>query len=101
MTFLSGELFERSYEAPSGIVEVLAEIVLEGRRLELRDIAIYPRGPARIDVPVDALMAWVRKLVDEVQAAGFDELRITGTRLSGARAGRRVDVTIRLHEEHL
>jgi hypothetical protein len=65
VTFLSGELFERSYEAPSGIVEVLAEIVLEGRRLELRDIAIYPRGPARIDVPVDALMAWVRKLVDD------------------------------------
>ena len=28
--------------------------------------------------------------------AGFDELRVTGTRLSGARRGRRVDLTIRL-----
>ena len=35
-------------------------------------------------------------LVGEIANAGFDELRVTGTRLSGARRGRRVDLTIRL-----
>jgi hypothetical protein len=100
VTFFAGELFERSYETAAGVVEVLAEIMVDGRRLELHDIAIYPRGSAQIEVPVDTLMTWLRELAAEVHGAGFDELRITGTRLSGARTGRRVDLTIRLHEEH-
>ena len=53
MTFVSGDLFERSYETPDGaIVDVLAEIVVGGTRLELRDISIYPRRAGRLDLPV-------------------------------------------------
>ena len=98
MTFASGELFERSFVVPGGAIEVLAEVVVDGHRLELRDIAIYPRGAGRLEVPVDTLLACLREVADEVRRAGFDDLRITGTRLSGAQVGRRVDVTIRLHE---
>ena len=97
--FTSGELFERSYETPDGTVDVLAEIVVDGRRLELRDIAIYPRRAGRLAVPTERLLRWLRDLEAEVRSAGFVELRITETRLSGARRGRRVDVLIRLREE--
>ena len=101
MTFVSGDLFERSYETPDGaIVDVLAEIVVGGTRLELRDISIYPRRAGRLDLPVEHLVGWRRDLQNDVRATGFDELRITGTRLSGAQTGRRVDVTIQLHGEH-
>ena len=100
MTFVSGDLFERSYETPDGaIVDVLAEIVVGGTRLELRDISIYPRRAGRLDLPVGRLVRWLRDLENEARAVGFDELRITGTRLSGRRPGRRVDVTIRLRGE--
>ena len=37
MTFVSDELFERSYETPGGFVDVLAEIEVDGTRLELGD----------------------------------------------------------------
>jgi hypothetical protein len=81
------------------MIDVLAEVAVEGARLELRDLAIYPRHAGRLDVPVDRLVGWLRDLGNEARAAGFDELRITATRLSGTRPGRRVDLTIQLRGE--
>jgi hypothetical protein len=37
-----------------------------------------------------------RQLADEARALGFEELRVTGTRISGANPGKAVDVTIDL-----
>jgi hypothetical protein len=99
VTFAPGELFERWYETPDGTLDVLAEVVVDGSRLELRDIAVYPRSADRLDVRAERLLGWLRELENEARSAGFAELRITGTRLSGARPGRRVDVTIRLRGE--
>jgi hypothetical protein len=50
VTFDDGGLYEYSFETPEGWVDVLAEIVVAGTTLELRDIAIYPRSATRIDV---------------------------------------------------
>jgi hypothetical protein len=36
---------------------------------------------------------------DELAAAGFDELWVTGTRLSGSSRGRKLDLRIRLGRE--
>ena len=58
MTFTHGELFERSFESEGRIVELLAEIVIVGARLELRDIAIYPRDAGRLAVPLGTLIGW-------------------------------------------
>jgi hypothetical protein len=57
VTFEHGGLFERSFETPAGWVDVLAEVVVAGRRLELRDMAVYPRSGAVGRLP---------HLVDEV-----------------------------------
>ena len=78
---------------------MLAEIVADGTKIELRDIAVYPRGVGSLKVaPADLLRA-SRLALDELAEAGFEELRVTGTRLSGARRGRRVDLLIRLRQE--
>lgn len=99
MTFADGELYERSFETPAGTIDVLAEIVVTGRRIELRDIAVYPRGSVRLTVPPGELLAWARLALSELADAGFDELRVTGARLSGAGPGRRLDLTFRLRRE--
>ena len=36
MSFVDGDLWERSFETANGVVDVLAEVVLDGRRVELR-----------------------------------------------------------------
>ena len=47
MSFVDGDLWERSFETAHGVVDVLAEVVLDGRRVELRDMAVYPRAQPR------------------------------------------------------
>lgn len=101
MTFDDGGLYEYSFETSEGWVDVLAEIVVAGTTLELRDIAIYPRSATRLDVSPAELLRAARSALDEMSAAGFLELRVTGTRLSGASPGRRVDLNIRLRSEQL
>ena len=39
------------------------------------------------------------ELIPQIRAEGFQRLRITGTRLSGARPGRTLDLTIELTED--
>ena len=99
MSFVDGDLYERSFETPAGTVDVLAEIVVTGRRIELRDIAVYPRSSIRLTIPPSELLGWARLAVSELGDAGFDELRVTGTRLTGAGPGRRLDLTIRLRKD--
>ena len=99
MPFSTGDLYERSIELPVGVIDVLAEIVVVGSRIELRDISVYPRAVGSLSVAPAELLGWARLAFDELAAAGFDELVVTGTRLSGARPGRRVELRIRLRRE--
>jgi hypothetical protein len=55
-----------------GTIEILAEIVVHGTRIELRDIAIYPRGPGPLTVRPAELLRAVRPLKDELADAGFE-----------------------------
>jgi hypothetical protein len=99
MSFVDGDLWERSFETANGVVDVLAEVVVDGRRVELRDLAVYPRGHPRLSVAVAEVARWLKAVAAEARQAGFDELRITGVRMSGATPGRRVDLTIRLEKD--
>jgi len=54
-----------------------------------------------VSVGLVALLGAARsQLLPAIRAAGFDRLRITGTRLSGASPGRTVDLTIDLSRDH-
>ena len=90
MSFVDGGLYGRSFETPVGTI---------GPRIELRDFAVYPRGSVRLTVPPSELLGWARLARSELADAGFEELRVTGTRLTGAGPGRKLDLTIRLRRE--
>lgn len=94
-----GDLFEAAFVVEGLLVEVLAEVEISGTTLHLRDIAIYPAGAAR-PVGVPALLAVARtELFSAARTAGFQALRITGTRLTGSNPGRIVDLTIDLSKD--
>jgi hypothetical protein len=99
MSFVDGELYERSFDTPAGQIDVLAEIVVTGATVELRDVVVYPRDAVRLTVSPGELLGWARLAVAEIAEEGFAELRVTGTRLTGAGPGRRLDLTIRLRKE--
>jgi hypothetical protein len=99
MSFVDGELYERSFDTPAGQIDVLAEIVVSGLTIELRDIVVNPRDAVRLTVSPGELLVWARLAMAEMADFGFTELRVTGTRLTGASPGRRLDLTIRLRKE--
>jgi hypothetical protein len=93
-------LFEWAVDLGDVRIEVLAEVVVLEQVLHLRDIAIFPAGMGPASVGAAALMrALRRELIPQIRAEGFRRLRITGTRLSGARPGRTLDITIDLTED--
>jgi hypothetical protein len=59
---------------------------------------VYPSGAVRLTVSPGELLRWARLAVAEIADEGFAELRVTGTRLTGASPGRRLDLTIRLRK---
>lgn len=96
----SGGLFEWAADIGHVRVEFLAEVEVAGTTLHLRDVAVFPRGPGQAVVGAPSLLrALRRELIPHVRAAGFERLRMTGTRLSGTRPGRTLDITISLTKD--
>jgi len=96
----TGELFEWHAVVAGVRIELLAEIEVDGATLHLRDVAIYAVGVGLAEVGAAALVQAARAgLFAAIRAAGFSRLRITGTRLSGASAGRIVDLTIDMERQ--
>ena len=86
-------LFEWSIELGHATIELLAEPIAKGETLHLKDIAVYSRAADTADIGTRAVRMIRNRLA---RRAGFSKLRVTGTRLSGAKKGRSVDVTIDL-----
>jgi hypothetical protein len=94
--FKSGEIITREFASSGGPVEMAAEAIINGRTLHLKDIAVFPKGAEKLDIGMKEVLRLRAQLADEVAGMGFDTLRITGTRLTGANPGKAVDMTIDL-----
>ena len=94
--FKSGEIITREFASSGGPVEMAAEVIINGRSLHLKDIAVFPKGAEKLDIGLKEVMRLRGQLADEVAGMGFDSLRITGRRLTGANPGKAVDMTIDL-----
>ena len=92
-------LFEWAVDLGDVRIEVLAEVVVLEQVLHLRDIAIFPRGRVRRRLEPLPSIEGASSGAHPRSGRGLRRLRITGTRLSGARPGRTLDITIDLTED--
>jgi RHS repeat-associated protein len=98
LPFSSGSLINREYSTAAGTVEMLAEAVVSGKTLHLKDVAVYPKGARVLEVGTKGMLELLQMLKVEARSLGFDELRITGLRRSGANPGKEVDLLINLND---
>ena len=77
---------------------MLAEAVVTGKSLHLKDMAIYPKDAKGLQVGTKGMLDLLQNLKAEARGLGFDELRITGLRYSGAKPGKAVDLIFALKE---
>ncbi|MBL8193088.1 MAG: hypothetical protein JNM06_04650, partial [Blastocatellia bacterium] len=96
---ITGQLFERTLNTSKGPVDILAEIVVEGDKITLKDIAIFGRGKEALTGLTREVLAARTQLAAEAKSLGFTELKITGKRVltsTSANPGKAVEVTIDL-----
>lgn len=98
--FENGKYFERVFDVEDvGKVRVLADTVIDGKKLHLKDFIVYPDGADELELGTKRIVKYRNKIIDEARSAGFEELRITAERLTGAREGKKgklVDLIIDL-----
>ncbi len=78
---------------------MLAEVVIEGDTIHLKDIAIFPRTVQPLTGLIREIMAAMDELAEDARQLGFKKLRISGQRTytsTSANPGKAVDVTIDL-----
>jgi RHS repeat-associated protein len=96
LPFRSGDVILREFQTSKGTLDVAAQAQVVDRTLHLKDIAIFPRGTEPLKLGTREVAALRNQLAQEARGLGFNELRITGTRISGANPGKQVDLTIDL-----
>jgi RHS repeat-associated protein len=96
LPFRSGDIILKEFQTSKGMLDVAAEVQVVGQTLHLKDIAVFPRGTEVLSLGTREVAALRNQLAQEARSFGFDQLRITGTRISGANPGKTVDTTIDL-----
>lgn len=95
----TGDLFERTFQTPKGPVGLLAETVVEGDTLVLKDVVVYGEGTTPLTGLTREALAARTQLIEEAKALGFKKLRITGQRIqssSSGNPGHPIDITVDL-----
>lgn len=78
---------------------MLAEVVVDGETLHLKDVSVFGRSDRPLTGLTRELLAAREELVAAAREAGFRQLRITGQRVAtstSAHPGKLVDVIIDL-----
>jgi hypothetical protein len=95
----TGDFFERTFPTAKGPVDLLAEVVVEGDTLILKDVVVYGRSSSRLTGLCKDALAARTQLIAEVKNLGFKRLKITGQRVlssSSGNPGHPIDLTIDL-----
>lgn len=95
----TGDLFERTFTTSKGPVDFLAETVVEGNTLILKDVVVFGRSPANLSGLTREALAARTQLIKEAKTLGFKKLKITGQRVassSSGNPGHKIDITIDL-----
>jgi hypothetical protein len=99
---ITGDLFERTIYTSKGPIDMLAEVVIQGDAIHLKDVTIFPRAAEPLTGLNREILAARTQLINEIRTQEFKQLRITGKRLatsSSAFPGKEIDVTLDVSRE--
>jgi RHS repeat-associated protein len=96
------EILLREFSTSRGALEMAAEVSIEGTTLRLQNLSIFPKDVQRLKIPESEILKLKNQLIQEAKDAGFEQLQITGRRVSGASfdgtlsSGKKINITIDL-----
>jgi Pretoxin HINT domain len=94
------DLYIKDFPTSQEPITFRAEIEINSKTLHLKDIGVFPSQSRRISVSPTEIRGIIKELRKQAKAEGFEKLRITGKRSSGAsfdpndiNSGNRIDRT--------
>ncbi|KPA13932.1 hypothetical protein MHK_005848 [Candidatus Magnetomorum sp. HK-1] len=93
----SGDIVDFALETSKGIVDIAAELEIDGKTLHLKDLIIYPRGKTILTGLTREFLSLRTQLINTAKILGFSTLKITGKRVeksTSANPGKEIDITI-------
>ncbi|MFP2895965.1 hypothetical protein [Corallococcus sp. 4LFB] len=98
--FQHGKIYEMTIATSKGPVDMLAEVVVSGKTLTLKDMAIFQRGKEPLTGLLREVLKGKTELVNAAREAGFEQLIIKGIRhpeaSTSAKPGKIVEITVDL-----
>jgi hypothetical protein len=94
-----GDLFELKIETRKGPVDILAEIVIEGDTLHLKDIVVYAEAKKPLSGLEKEILKTRTRLIETARKLGFKKLKMTGTRhpkSTSAKPGKKININVKL-----
>jgi hypothetical protein len=88
----NGQRVQQFVETTAGQLEVSYKVAVDGARLTLSNFSVFPVTTDRLNVGAAQMLNLTRQLIEAAKAQGFEQLRITGYRVSGADPGHMFDV---------
>jgi RHS repeat-associated protein len=96
----TGQAFERVIQTSQGPVQVYADIIVQGSKVTLKDLLVYPQNSAaNLNGIFKELIRARSDLIRELKSQGFTELRIVAERAAQSLSknpGHQIDITIPL-----
>ena len=95
----TGDLFERTFNTSKGPIDLLAEVVVEGDAIHLKDMAIFATSAEPLTGLTKEVFAARTQLAGAMKQLGFIQLRMTGKRIASSSSvypGKEIDITIDL-----
>ena len=98
--FVRGELYEQSIEVNGIKIDALAEVEIEGKKLILKDLAVYSnQGNIPNQIGASEFVKWLNSIKHQAQSDGFEELYIRGKRAqnsTSATPGKEINISFKL-----
>lgn len=84
--FNAGQLFESKFSSKSGLnLGALAEVAVDGKKLILKDFAIYAEGSeVKNAVGAKEFIQWKNLIVDMAKNDGYETLELQGVRVTNS-----------------
>ena len=95
----TGDLFERTFNTSTGPIDLLAEVVVEGDAIHLKDRAIFATSAEPLTGLTKEVFAARTQLAGAMKQLGVIQLRMTGKRIASSSSvypSKEIDITIDL-----
>jgi hypothetical protein len=88
----NGQRVSQLVETTAGQLEVSFKVAVDGARLTLSNLSVFPAATNRLSVGTGQMLNLTRQLIDAARTQGFEQIRITGYRVSGADPGHMFEI---------